>query len=220
MVLVPNINGVCIISDKQDSYDDGSVREINKFFLAGPQGPVIGCAGNTRLIQALFSRFVGNGEVNNANVIDRIKEELPRIVRSMAEMSSIGDAHFYDKIELIIVSFNDGIINSYHMVGLVDRILDITRLSFIPEESMEMRQYVRIDTSEFDETHSLIFGEELLRQASFMNHLIGSPEYQGYHYVVITNEGNFTMHEKLATITRLDPSNIMAHITSIVIEEE
>jgi len=153
-------------------------------------------------------------------VITRIREELQIVVRNMAEMSSTGDSRFYNDIEMLIITYNDETINSYHMIGLVDKILDITKLSFIPEHNSEMRRYINIDTRELDSNKSLILGEEFLRQASFMNHLIGSPEYHGYHYVMITNEGTFTIIEKSASLNRLDPSNIMDFITSIEIEEE
>ena len=217
---IPYNGGVNLIGDRLVTYEDGSIREIKKFLVLNDYNTILGCAGDTSLIESFFTQMTDCEGIDINNIYNSIRPNLKEVIDQFVAMNATSNVLYYNNIEILIVIYVNDSIELHHMRGLAGKRLNNNELNYIPENNSDVQRYTRINTLNFDLKKSTIFGEELLRQASFFNHKIGPPEYHGYDQIIITNEGLINYNNIPPYLNRIDPVEILEYITRFEIEEE
>jgi len=57
VLLIPYKEGCILIADRLNSFDTGSKHERTKVLLVSDEGPLLGCAGDSRFIETFFERI-------------------------------------------------------------------------------------------------------------------------------------------------------------------
>lgn len=217
VLFIPHVNGFILLADKQNTIR-GTIEknEVLKLHLQSENGPAVGCAGHTLLIQTLFSHLREEHFAPNQNVCDTIRRKLNQSVDEVTE-----DARRYGpgleegelRTDMLVFQRNNGNFVLSKFTGLVvTTIANLLHIQAVPECNPEAARYLDIDTSDLPEGLAIKVGEEILRQMSFGNYKIGSPEYHGYDLIKVNNAGFFATDNIAGTLPRVDPTELLDYI--------
>jgi len=218
VLLIPYSEGCILLADRQNSYDSGSKQERTKILLQSANGPALGCAGDSRLIENLFASIKEKWSSQEGDSYNKFKTIYEKLLVETAELNKLTGARIDPLIETILVEVQGGKIVSLGAAGPArSRMIDCQSIVAIPEDFPEVQQYLRIDSRSLSEKEAIDLGEQILRQMCFLNYRIGPPEYYGYDFIKITPDGAFADKNVGAKLDRLDPSQLFSKVH---IEEE
>jgi hypothetical protein len=208
--MIPYSQGCLLLADRQNSYDRGSKQERTKVLLLSANGPALGCAGDSRLIENLFATLREKWNTLQTDSYNRFKSIYEKLLVETAESNRLTGARTDPVIETLFVEVNTGTILSFTAAGPArSRTLDGQKIVAIPEDFPEVQQYLRIDSRNLSEKEAIDLGEQILRQMCFLNYMIGPPEYHGYDFVKVTPNGDFASATIPAKLNMLDPSQLI-----------
>jgi hypothetical protein len=206
-----------MLADRADSFDSGSKKERKKILCQNVNGPILGCAGDSRFIENFFAEIQSKWETSEGDSYDRFRSIYEPLIVETYKLNQLTGAKIDPSIETILVEVQDGRIISFFAEGLSrSRPVECTSIIAIPEEFPEMQPYLEINSRDLSEDEAVKLGEEILRQMCFSNYLIGPPEYHGYDYVKIRPTGALE-GEKNPSLHRLGPAQL---INKVRVEEE
>jgi len=221
VLFIPHSQGCVLIADRQNTRGQGIKDEITKIYLEGDEGPAIGCAGSTEIIQNLYARMRDSGNITNSNIRERVNNLWLEITKNVLKVHSIvgeqGIKYEELDIESLIIEIDGESITPFYMHSGIYRRIDVDSITAIPTGIPGMNAFSKTPVVELSEETAIKLGEFILRQMTFSDYTIGPIEYHGYDFVRVTNDGHFTLDKKEPTVNRnLGYSDLL----KILVEEE
>ena len=215
--MIPYSQGAILLADRQNTFENSwSKQERLKILLLSPNGPVLGCAGDSQFIENLFATLKDEWTTLQSDSYSRFKSVYTKLSEEAADANRFAGAGMNPLIETVLVEVQGGRVLAFSAMGPARKTIDCRNLAAIPMDFPEIQQYLRIDSKSLSDKEAIDLGEQILRQMCFLNYKIGAPEYHGYDFVKITNAGAFTSTNVAPKISRLDPSQL---IDKVRIEE-
>jgi hypothetical protein len=217
--MIPYSQGCILLSDRQNTFDTGSKQERIKLLLLGSNGPVIGCAGESQLIENLFANITEEWHLLQGDSYTKFKKIFEKFLEAQMNIRRLTGAGIDPSgvVETILVEVQSGQITSFSATGLIRKKVACNNIVAIPTDFPEVQPYLKIDSKSLLEKEAIDLGEQILRQTCFFNYKVGPPEYHGYDYVKITPAGNFTKNNIVAKFPKLDPSQLIDKVR--IVEE-
>lgn len=221
VLFIPHGQGCVLIADRQNTRKQGIKDEVTKIYLEGDEGPAIGCAGSTEIIQNLYARMRDSGNITNSNIRERVNDLWLEITKNVIKVHSIvgeqGIKYEELDIESLIIEIDRGSITPFYMHRGNYRRIDMDTITAIPTGLPDINTFLKIPVVELSEETAIKLGEYILRQMVFSNYEIGPIEYHGYDFIRVSIDGQFTLDKKGPTVKRnLGYSDIL----KILVEEE
>lgn len=214
-ILFPFNEGYFLISDRQNTFGHGHKNKITKIYVQGVNGPAISFAGSSALIRKIIGEVYSSTLTNDnvKDVLKKIREKAFAETITELSMRKVGPKSKDLHLEMFVIIFGENLEFYRLQEGHLIRITDLTKIYIIPEDTPSMRLYQELDTSSLSEDLAIQTGEELLRQASFSNYYIGPPDYHGYDYVKITNDGRFLMQKIEPSCDEVGAADLLGYVS-------
>lgn len=218
VLFIPHSEGFVLISDRQNTskYPAVEKNEVKKLHLQSENGPAIGCAGHTFLIQTFFSDLRSGNLGTQGNICKNIEETLRNAFLKVTDDARKFGSHLEGeelRPEMLVLYIENGKIFLSKFTGFISHLItDLSKIYSVPEVSPLAARYLCIDTGKLTESEAVLVGEEILRQMAFDNYTIGPPEYHGYDVIRVNRGGSFLEYTVPKTNDRVESSDLLNYV--------
>jgi hypothetical protein len=215
-LFIPYDDGYFLVADRQNTLDNGFKAEIKKLHLQSDNGPAIGGAGYTSIIQNLYSELGGRDLTACQNICKEIGDTLAQIIAKVYEIDKLTGVVIRSENlspEMFMVANGDSGVSLFHFYGATYmKIDDLSVIGALAEKNQRITDYLGRNTCKLPEEKAVLLGKEILTQMAFSDNSIGPPEYHGFDLIRITREGKFTAIPKGPIIRKMDASSVFEYI--------
>jgi len=177
VIFIPYNEGGILISDRQNTYGDGSIEPIDKIAYIEELNVVSGFAGDTTKCMYLLDKL--KEETDEEIFLEHYR----RVYEECYGRNALEFTNFDTKL-LTLLWLEDGL-NLYRIFGATPNRLPIERCYAIGSGSRHIIPHMQIDTLEREVGEVEKFGTMLLEYSHRCDNTIGSPISYGYNIALM-----------------------------------